>query len=818
MMMAMRITQDHPLPNGKSDNAVDAQEKCFSTMIAMIQFSSTIEIAALRGFAAHGILAVSWLLMAVTASNAQPPAMGDFAWNVASSTPQEAPWQLLRLPATILPESSSTSAPSLAANQTEFVPLRLPRQEAETGAAARPDPSLFTDLPLAIPSVQLMNWVDYRAGATANSIPFGVSQTSDSQTNDTPEIVPDPFGKLSPTPLDVPDPIQRIPMADEVDASADLGFGNEPSLLRDPLPPADLPVNTFAPQEENASVRTGPLLNWQLHAPLGYTGPSSVIPRESQSDSHFVPVEDRWRLGFADWDRYEKGFPLGEDYPYKKGHWLDPYNQNVLKGDYPIIGQHTFFNLTITNLTTFQGQEVPTATTPFESTLHPNQSEFFGDNDQSVYFHPIFFSLELFHGDAGFKPFDWMVRLTPVVNWNVLNVDELAVINPDVRQGTLRDKDDVALEEWFVETKLADLGPHYDFVSLRAGSQKFVSDFRGFIFLDTNRAVRLFGTRLANRDQFNVIWFDQQEKETNSRLNTFDDRHQNVFIANYFRQDCIWPGYTSQLSFHSNQDKESTKFDKNNVLVRPDPAGVFRPHRVDAYYFGWSGDGHINRYNISHSFYWAVGEDSLNPIAGKDQNINAQMAAVELSYDRDYVRFRSSFFWSSGDDDVNDGQAEGFDSILDNPNFAGGVFSFWQRQAIQLFGVRLVNDGSLIPDLRSSRIQGQSNFVNPGLFLANVGMDADLTPKLKLITNANYLWFDNTQVLEFFTFQDNIHNEIGMDLSLGVEYRPLLNDNLEILFGVSALVPGAGFDDLYSPLRGEVDTLAAAFLELVAIY
>ena len=35
-----------------------------------------------------------------------------------------------------------------------------------------------------------------------------------------------------------------------------------------------------------------------------------------------------------------------DDYPGVKGAWWDPYNQNVLKGDYPIIGQHTFLNLT----------------------------------------------------------------------------------------------------------------------------------------------------------------------------------------------------------------------------------------------------------------------------------------------------------------------------------------------------------------------------------------------------------------------------------------------------------------------------------------
>ena len=160
----------------------------------------------------------------------------------------------------------------------------------------------------------------------------------------------------------------------------------------------------------------------------------------------------------------------------------------------------------------------------------------------------------------------------------------------------------------------------------------------------------------------------------------------------------------------------------------------------------------------------------------------------------------------------------GFDSIFDNPNFAGGEFSFWNRQAIRLFGVNLVQERSLVPDMRSSKHQGQSNFVNPGLFLYNVGIDMDLTPKIKSITNCNFLWFDQTNVLEQFTFQADIADEIGTDLSTGIEYRPFLNNNAIIVGGVSVLMPGRGFRDLYNPIVGKVGTLAAGFLEVILQY
>ncbi len=600
-----------------------------------------------------------------------------------------------------------------------------------------------------------------------------------------------------------------------------------PEILDRPID-AEPDLLAEAPQ---ARVGQG-FFSFEREAPLGFTGPSSVCPTEFQQSDHFIPIADRWRIGFPTWDRYGNGHPVGDDYPYKEGNWLDPYNQNVLKGDYPIIGQHTFYSITAQSLAVHEYRQTPTATTPFESTRDAFSAPFFGDPDQFFYTPNFRFTFELFHGNAAFKPVDWKLRLSPVFNVNNLDVQELAIVNPDVRAGTNRLRDDFALEEWFAEAKLADIGPDYDFVSARVGSQLFVSDFRGFIFRDTNRAVRLFGTRLANRDQFNAVWFDMAEKDTNSELNTFDDRHQNVVILNYFRQDFVFPGYTAQASFLYNHDKPSFKFDDNDVLVRPDPVGIFKEHEVNAYYLGFGGDGHIGRINVSNQFYVALGNDSANPIGGTPQQINAQMAAVELSYDRDWIRFRTSYFYASGDDDPNDGRATGFDTILDDPIFAGGEFSYWQRQSIRLFGTNLVQRKSIVPNLRSSKIQGQSNFVNPGLQLFNFGMDFELTPKSRIVTNANYLYFDQTAVLTTYTFQNKINREIGTDLSLGLEYRPLLNDNAIIVVGVATLIPDRGLKDLFgtelppelasvgigNELRNEIPRFTSAFVELVLAY
>ena len=241
-----------------------------------------------------------------------------------------------------------------------------------------------------------------------------------------------------------------------------------------------------------------PLFRFNRDYPYGFTGPSGVKPTEHQTSAHFIPVEDRWRLGQQDSDRYGKGHPIMDDYPGVKGAWWDPYNQNVLKGDFPIIGQHTFMNITLLSETLFEARQLPIPTTPFEATRNPGATAFFGDGDVFTFVQNTALAVDLFHGNTFFKPVDWRFKFDLIFNVNDLVVDELAVVNPDVREGTSRFRKDLAFEEWFFEAKLSDLSPYYDFASVRAGSQLFVSDFRGFIFNDINRGVRLFGTRHSN--------------------------------------------------------------------------------------------------------------------------------------------------------------------------------------------------------------------------------------------------------------------------------------------------------------------------------
>jgi len=511
--------------------------------------------------------------------------------------------------------------------------------------------------------------------------------------------------------------------------------------------------------------------------------------------SNFLPILDRWRIGY-------------------RGSWWDPYNQNVLKGDYPIFGQNFFFSFTGTSDSLFEARYLPTPQGTSRQTPG-GPGGFFGNGRQLFFNQNFITTFELFQGSTAFRPRDLDVRVTPVFNINYLDAQERGVVNIDPRKGTTRLDGYVGMQELFVEKKLADVSRNFDFVSVRLGIQGFTSDFRGFIFSDNEPGARLFGTFDNNRYQWNVAYFNFLEKDTNSMLNSYRTRHRQVIVANAYKQDFIWLGYTAQLSFHANFDQAGTgdpggfKYDTNGFLVRPARLGSVRPHDQNSYYLGWTGEGHIGRVNVSHAFYQVLGHDDFDPLAGRAVNINAQMAALELSYDIDWLRPKLSVFYGSGDKDPTNGTATGFDSILDNVNFAGAGFSFFNRQGIPLTqtGVFLTNRFSLQTDLRSSKIQGMAEYNNPGLFLINGGIDAELTPKLKAVLNFNYLWFVQTQPLEVALHQPNIRHAIGLDSGLGLIYRPFLNNNALVSLGFAGFTPGGGFKDVQV-----TETLYSAFL------
>jgi hypothetical protein len=228
--------------------------------------------------------------------------------------------------------------------------------------------------------------------------------------------------------------------------------------------------------------------------------------------------------------------------------------------------------------------------------------------------------------------------------------------------------------------------------------------------------------------------------------------------------------------------------------------GDARGHDYHVTYLGLNGDGHIDRLNITYAAFLAAGKDDHDPISQKKSTIFAGFAAVELSLDFDWQRYKLFGVYASGDSDPDDDSSSGFDAIFENPQFAGAETSFWIRQAIPLAfggGVTLSGRNGMLASLRTSKEQGQANFVNPGLGLVGIGADWDVLPQLRVSANASWLTFVETAVLEKLRNQGKVNREIGWDLSAAATYRPLFSQNIILRLSGAVLLPGEGLKDLF---------------------
>jgi len=573
-----------------------------------------------------------------------------------------------------------------------------------------------------------------------------------------------------------------------------------------PAPAADEPMPPPAdPDREVAPRRPGPSEPLRYFPPpvdpLQVPPPMPAAPRET------LPVADRWRIMKA----------LGVDSP-----WYDPYNPNWLKGDLP-FARDWFANVGVVSDTLLEARRLPTPVGA-QATDRPGSVDVFGRGKQSTLAETLIVSMSLIKGDTTFRPPDYEFRLVPVFNVNRTDVEEIRALRVDPREGTTRTDNHVGLQEAFADVHLRNVSDRYDFDSVRVGIQPFNSDFRGFLFNDVPVGVRLFGTRDNNRWQYNLAWFRRLEKDTNSGLNDVmaRPRDDDLFVANVYHQDWPRPGFTSQASVIVDVNREGKRgqfYDANGFLVRPAVQGDSRPHDYTVTYLGYSGDGHFDRWNLSTSVYLALGHDDRNPLAQRSQAIRAGFAAAELSRDFSWVRLRLNALFQSGDKDPFDGKATGFDAILENPQFAGADTSFWIRQAVPLIwggGVALSGRNGVLASLRSSKDQGQSNFVNPGLMLLGAGVDVDLMPQLRLIGNLSYLRFADTTVLGVLRNQAPPSKDIGVDVSAAVQWRPFMSQNIVLNASAAALLPGKGLKQLYD--EGQRGPQYSVLVNLIATF
>ncbi|MCZ6501936.1 MAG: hypothetical protein O6945_05400 [Gammaproteobacteria bacterium] len=523
------------------------------------------------------------------------------------------------------------------------------------------------------------------------------------------------------------------------------------------------------------------------------------------------PVPDRWRIV--------------ETIGIKTNLW-DPYSgHNPLKGDMPMWGHDWYYSIIAVSDTIVEPRRFPIPVGG-ATTTRPGSLDTIGRGETTIFAQNLILENVIYKGDTVFRPPDWEFRFTPVFNINQVHADEKGILNVDPGKGgrsSRRRRDTfMGVQALFVDYHIRNVSDRYDFDSVRVGIQPFSSDFRGFLFQDSQFGVRFFGTRNNNVFQYNLAWFRRLEKDTNSGLNDVTQalRDDDIFVVNVYWQDFLKLGVFSQATILHNRNREGgqTEYDKNGFIQRPSSLFDERTRNYDVTYFGYSADGHFDRLNLTTSLYYAYGEQESTRLRSVDEEIRAWFVATELSMDFDWFRPRFSFLWASGDDDPFDRKAEGFDAVFENPQFAGADTSFWIRQNVPLIGgggVALSGRNSVLASLRPSKEQGQSNFINPGIRLIGFGADADLMPQLRLSFNLNHIVFDSTRVLESVRQQGSISDVLGQDVSLSLTWRPYMTQNIVMRLSAAALIPGDGFDDLYGD---DADMPYSVLLNVVLMY
>lgn len=549
------------------------------------------------------------------------------------------------------------------------------------------------------------------------------------------------------------------------------------------------------------------------------------------------PVPDRWRLV--------------ESLGLVREHWWDPYNQNTYKGDRPLCLQNEeererrqreklpkcrtpkflgfksddwFLTLNAISDTVVEPRSFPQPVNR-QSVDNPGSNDVFGRANSLVLSQTVILGAALTKGSTAYEPPKIEYRVALAFNTNYAEASERRILRVEPTYPKHRHDGFVGVQEFFVDYHIRNTSDRFDFDSIRVGIQPLQLDFRGFLFNDNNLAIRLFGTRDNNRFQYSVgaIW--RFDKDTNSGLNDVYQRPRDdvVIFGNLFRQDFPVVGLTSQAiaAFNINREEDEIAIDDNGFPIRPSLLGDLRPYRYEVFYPGYAVDGRIGRINLSAQIYGAFGEISNNFFTSRPADIRAYFAAAEASYDHNWIRFRLSGVYASGDKDPYDDTLGGFDAIFENPIIAGADTSYWIRQVIPFAGggraIGVNGRNGLLPSLRSSKEQGQSNFNNPGFMLVGAGTDFDITPTFRLSTNVNHMWFENTSSLQALRNEGSIPKSIGWDLSAAAIWRPKGTQNIVFRLSGAVLQPSKGFADLFTNNHGD-DRYYSVLLNLILAY
>ena len=163
----------------------------------------------------------------------------------------------------------------------------------------------------------------------------------------------------------VPAPPRRARSADDGPAGRAGGKADPkkselpPDTTRQPIDRILDPSKPPAPGMADAVDAAAAQASYVYFPTLGFAGPSGVLPavrRERRVRHRRGPLAASASPSGTATARGTRGCSTTRT---SLGRWYDPYHQNVLKGDYPIIGQHTFLNITGINSHAVRGADDP---------------------------------------------------------------------------------------------------------------------------------------------------------------------------------------------------------------------------------------------------------------------------------------------------------------------------------------------------------------------------------------------------------------------------------------------------------------------------
>lgn len=168
-----------------------------------------------------------------------------------------------------------------------------------------------------------------------------------------------------------------------------------------------------------------PLVTLPPPQPGQVEAPLPNLPRES------VSVPDRWRIMQG----------LGYRFP-----WYDPYHQNVLKGDFPILewGSDWFLALNLVSDTLGEARRFPVPVAQVIGT--PGQgNDIYGRNRFEIGAQTFILSASAIKGNTTFKPPDYEYRIVPVININRVVAQESGLLRIDPEAGRTRTDEGVRI-------------------------------------------------------------------------------------------------------------------------------------------------------------------------------------------------------------------------------------------------------------------------------------------------------------------------------------------------------------------------------------